>query len=183
MEHTQTHSEHTHEGNHAHGQHNNAHHEAKAKLMGHAGALEAWLAPIFAQAPHIPAGGRKVIVDIAPWLSLIFGILGLLGLLSAGALGLLLSPLMLLSAGFSSLMFFVHIVLGIVSSGLSILSFNPLREMKKKGWDYAFYSMILGAVGCVVSIISMSYGSGVSNVLGIIIGAYILFEVREMYHK
>lgn len=190
MEHTHTHTgdehnhaHHTNPGehheNHSHG---SGHHEAKAKMMGHAGALEAWLAPIFAQAPHIPAGGRKVITDIIPWLSLIFGILGLVALVSAGALGALFSPLMLLGAGFSSLMFFVHIILGLISSALGIMAFNPLKEMKKRGWDYSFYSLIIGAISALVTLLTMSYG-GLNNIIGIVIGAYLLFEIREMYHK
>jgi hypothetical protein len=175
MENTHTHGEH----NHTHHEH---HHDAKSKMMGHAGALEAWLVPLFAQVPHIPAGGRKVITDIVPWLSLIFGVLGLLGSLGGGALGVLFSPMMMLTGGFSSLMYFVHIIIGVVGSALGILAFNPLREMKKKGWDYSFYGLILGVISTIVSIFTM-YSGGLSGVIGILIGAYLLFEIREMYNK
>lgn len=178
MEHT-----HTHDGSH-HGDHTHqsTHHDAKAKMMRHAGALEAWLLPIFAKAPHIPQGGRKVLTDIVPWISLIFGILGLIGLISAGALAAIFSPLILLSGGIHGLWFLVNIILGIAGATLSVLSFNPLREMKKKGWDYAFYSLIIGAISAILSMIFSYYYGHIEGIIGIIIGAYLLFEIRDMYH-
>lgn len=183
MENTTNHDTHN-ENNHGHAHDNNtghhAHHETASKMKGHAGALEAWLIPIFANVPHLPHGGRKFITDIAPWLSLIFGILGLIGLMEAGVLTTLFSPLMAFSGGLRGVGFFITIILGIASSILSILSFNPLREMKKKGWDFAFYSFIIGTVSTIVTMVFMF--SGVSGIVGTLIGAYILFEVREMYH-
>lgn len=149
-------------------------------MKGHAGALEAMLAPIFAKAPHLPQEARKFLVGIAAWLSLIFGILGLFALLSAGAIGLLFAPLVLLGGGLHGISFFITIVLGILSAVLSILSFNPLRAMKKKGWDYAFYSLIISSIGTIVSML-LAFG-GLGGIVGIVIGAYILFEVRGMYN-
>lgn len=170
------------EHTHNHTEQNHVHHENEtvSKMKGHAGALEAWLAPIFAKAPHLPANWRKTIIDIAPWLSLIFGILGLFGLLSAGAVGILFSPLIILGGGMHGISFFITIILGIISAILSILSFKPLQGMKKKGWDYAFYALVISAISTLVGLVLTAGGLG--GIVGIIIGAYILFEVREMYH-
>lgn len=178
MENTQNHSEHNHSGE-GHNEHHHGHAHATEKMKHHAGALEAWLIPIFSNMPHLPHGGRKFITDIAPWLSLIFGVLGLLGLLGAGVMTTLFSPLMAFSGGLRSIGFFITILLGIASSVLSILSFNPLREMKKKGWDFAFYSFIIGTVSTLVTMVFMF--SGIGGIIGTLIGAYILFEIREMY--
>lgn len=153
--------------------------DAVGSMKGHTGALEAMLTPLFAKAPHLPQGGRRFITDVAPWLSLIFGVLGLFGLVSAGAIGFLFAPLLILGGGLHGISFFITIVLGIASSVLSILSFNPLREMKKKGWNYAFYAMIISSIGTIISMV-LIYG-GLGGIVGILIGAYILFEVREMY--
>ena len=153
---------------------------AVSAMKGHAGALESWLAPIFAKFPHLPQGGRKFITQVAPWLSLIFGILGLLSLAGAGALGVLLAPALILGGGVQGVSFFITIVLGIVSAILALLSFNPLREMRKKGWDYAFYSFVVGAISSLISLVLASGGFG--NIIGMIIGAYIIFEVRESYN-
>ena len=176
MENTTNHDTHNENGNeHAHNPNegHQAHHHAAAKMKGHAGALEAWLIPVFANVPHLPHGGRKFITDIAPWLSLIFGILGLVGLMGAGVVTTLFSPLLAISGGLHSIVFLITIVLGIASSILSILSFNPLREMKKKGWDYAFYSFIIGTISTLISMVLMFSGAG--GIIGALIGAYILF--------
>ena len=164
--------------NHNDSQHVN--HDAASKMKRHAGSIEAWLLPIFAKAPHLPYGGRKFITDVAPWLSLLSGVLGLFALASAGLITMIFSPLLLLGGGVHGISLLITIVLGLISSVLSLLSFNPLREMKKKGWDYAFYSMIIGAISTIVSMI-LAFG-GIGGIIGLIIGAYLLFEVREMYH-
>ncbi len=170
MDNTHTHSE------HAHGEH----HHTKKKLVHHAESLETWLASIFKDAPHIPDGGRKVIADILPWLAVIFGVLGIIALFSAGVVSLVLSPLIVLSGGAYGIYLFISIVLGLASSVLSFLSFNPLREMKKKGWDLTFYSLIISAISTVVSLVFMMGGLG--GILGAVIGAYLIFEIRGMYH-
>jgi hypothetical protein len=153
---------------------------AVSAMKGHAGALESWLAPIFAKLPHLPQGGRKFLVQVAPWLALIFGILGLLSLAGAGALGLLLSPMLILGGGMQSLAFFIAVVLGIISAILALLAFNPLREMRKKGWSYMFYSFVINAIGTLIGFAFAT--DGFSGLIGIIIGAYIIFEVRESYN-
>lgn len=168
MEHTHTNGEH----NHAHG--------SASKMMDHASALESWLAPIFAQAPHIPAGGRKVISDILPWLSLVFGILGIIGLLSLGGLSMWISPYMMLSGVFHSISLILTLILGLLSSILTFVAFNPLLAKKKKGWNYSFYALIVSAVSTLIHLIFM-YSGGLGSIIGIIIGAYLLFEIREMY--
>ena len=170
---------HHHEGGHNHETHH-THKSTTSKLKAHAGSLEAWLLPIFSSAPHIPQGGRKVIADIIPWLSLIFGVLGIIGLLGAGFIGVLLHPLLALGAGVRGFGVFITILLGLVSSIFSVLAFKPLQEFKKEGWNYCFYSFIVSTISAGVSILFMY--SGIGNIIGVIIGAYILFEIRERYH-
>ena len=141
------------EQTHNHNETNHGHNDATSKLKSHAGSVETWLLPIFAKAPHLPHGGRKFITDVLPWLSLLFGVLGLFALVSAGLIGMILSPFILLGGGLKGIALFITLLLGIVGAVLSILSFNPLREMKKKGWDYAFYSLIISAISTLVNIL------------------------------
>jgi hypothetical protein len=171
------------EHNHNESHHeNHKHHGAISKLKGHASALETWLIPIFAGLPHLPQNWRSVITKIAPWLSLVFGILALIGLLGTGMLGVILSPLLALSAGMSGIGIFITILLGLITSVLSILSFRPLQAMKKTGWDYCFYAFTISALSTIVSILLMPMHGGFGDVVAILIGAYILFEVRERYN-
>ena len=161
-------------------EHTHNHHNTASKMKGHAGALEAWLVPFFKDVPHIPMGGKKFITMIAPWLSLVFGVLGLVGLLGGGALGVLLSPFAAMGKGSYGIAFLITVILGIITAILSILSFAPLKDMKKLGWDYAFYAFIIGTISTLVTIV-LTF-NGIGGLIGTAIGAYILFEVREMYH-
>lgn len=179
MEHThnESHNESRHESHH---ETHHTQHQGATKLKGHAGALEAWLLPMFSNLPHIPEGGRKTISDIVPWLAIIFGVLSLIGLLGSGLFGIILSPLLALGGGLRSIILLLTVILGIASAVLSILAFRPMRAMKKTGWDYLFYSLILSAVSFVISLVGMM--SSVGSVVGILLGAYILFEIRSRYH-
>jgi hypothetical protein len=166
--------------NESHHEHQHAHHGAASKLKGHASALEAALAPIFAQVPHLPQTWRKVITDVAPWLSLIFGILAIIGILGSGFLGILLSPLLALGNGIRGTGLFVSILLNLITAILTLLSFKPLQMMKKQGWNYSFYAFIVSTISILVSMLTMQGGLG--NLIGVVIGAYFLFEVRERYN-
>lgn len=177
MEHThhtnETHKETHHETHHAH-------HQTASKLKGHAGALEAWLIPIFSNLPHMPEDWRKVVTDIIPWLSLIFGVLGLIGLLGSGMIGMIFSPLIVLGGGLRGILLLVNIVLGIACSVFSILAFKPLQAMKKTGWDYSFYTLCISTVSTLIGMIAMM--GGIGSVIFTLIGAYLLFEIRARYH-
>lgn len=158
-------------------------HSAGSKIIGHAGALESMLVPIFAQAPHLPHGWKKILADIAPWLSLICGVLGVIGIFALFGASAMLSSVAYLGAiggeGYGTVIFITGI-LGLVSGVLYLLAFNPLRKMEKKGWNYMFYALIISVISTIVSIVLM--GSGIGSIIGVLIGAYIVFEVRELYH-
>ena len=173
MENSNNHNEHHHESHHGH-------HGTASKLKGHAGALETWLAGISSNLPHIPEGGLNVLVKIIPWLSLIFGVLSIIGLLGAGMVGVLLSPLVVLKNGMAGISVFATILLGLICAVFSILAFRPLSQMKKIGWDYSFYALIVGTISSIVSLLTMYGGRG--DVIMILLGAYLLFEIRKKYN-
>jgi hypothetical protein len=164
---------------HNHHEHNHHNHGTISKLKSKAGKLEECLAPIFAKAPHLPQNWRKGITLIAPWLALVFGILGLVGFLGTSQLGVLLSPLVALRHGFSGIMAFFVVLLNFVTLILAILAFSPLSEMRKVGWDYIFYAFITSSLATIIYFFISA--SGLRDVVVILIGAYILFEVRERY--
>jgi hypothetical protein len=66
-----------------------------AKSTNYMDMMEGW----FSKLPPLPKGGKEGIVTVTPWISLIFGILGILA--SLGGLGLLtaFSPLLLMGGG------------------------------------------------------------------------------------
>ena len=149
-----------------------------AETQKHMGALEQWMAPLFAKFPHIPDGGRKTLADIAPWLSLIFGVLGLFAILSAGSLMSYLS-FSFIGMGMLQISMFISLLAGLIASVLQILAFKPLKARHKKGWSLLFYATVLTTA---TTILSLLFGySSLSGLVGVLIGFWLLFEVRGLY--
>lgn len=150
-------------------------HEAVKEMA----ALERWLAPIFAKAPHLPPKAREFLAQVAPWLALIFGVLGLLAMLSMGAIGFLLS-LSFMDGGLMSISMLVSFIAGLVGAVLQLMAFKPLSARKKKGWNYIFYGMVLSLAASIVNLL-IGYGDVVGTIIGTLIGFWLLFEVRSLY--
>ena len=146
-------------------------------LQKHAAALEHWLAPLFEKTPHLSHGVRETIASITPWLALIAGILGLLMVWGAGVLGALLS-FSVFGMG-SQFLWMLALLVLLASSILDLLAFSPLRSRAKRGWNLAFYGILLNAVSTIVNIV-IGYAS-LGGILGLLIGLWLLFEVRGLY--
>jgi hypothetical protein len=165
----------------------------KESLLESAHGFETKLIPFFAKFPHIPESGRKVLVDIVPWLALIFGIIGLLVLLGAGALTTILAIPALFTGNVWVITTFITVLLGILSAVLQLLAVNPLKAKMKKGWNYIFYGLLIGVVSSVVSVVSATLTTSVlyagtsvvssliSGALGFLIGGWLLFEIRDHF--
>ncbi len=149
------------------------------KFTREMGKLESWLAPIFAKLPHIPSSARETLVSLAPWLSLVFGILGLGALFSMGAIASLFSPFILLAAGFAGILFFANILIGLLAAVFEILAFKPLQEHRKKGWSLLFYGTVLSGASSILGMLFMSHGG--EGILGTLVGLWLLFEIRPAY--
>ena len=52
--------------------------------------------------------------------------------------------------------------------------------MQKKGWDLLFYVNVISIIYTIINII-LSPASIVSGIISVIIGLYVLFEVREHF--
>lgn len=147
-------------------------------VQKHAAALEHWLAPVFEKTPHLPHNARQTLASIAPWLALIFGILGLIGIISMGGIGMILSFHMYW--GGSAFPFLIAMLIGLVTSILDLLAFKPLRDMRKRGWNLIFYGILLSALSTVLNIFFMGDVS-LGGILGVLLSLWLLFEVRGIY--
>ncbi|MEK7594788.1 MAG: hypothetical protein AAB436_04075 [Patescibacteria group bacterium] len=148
-------------------------------------------------APALPAGGKKMLVEWLPWLSLVFGLLSLwaaygvwtwahaasslinyANTLSAAYGGPAVADVNRLSAGI-----WVGLAVLTIEALIYIAAFPGLRDRKKSGWNLLFYAALLNVVYGVV-VLFTSYG-GVGNLIGSLIGsaigAYFLFQVRASY--
>lgn len=127
------------------------------------------------KAPQLPEGVKDFIVKVAPWLTIlgvVFGVIGVLALLGVGALSL---PFAAVGAGNLTLGVVVSLVFGIVSLILEAMAIGPLMKRKEKGWTLLYYVVLLNAVSAILSL----------NFLGLLIGTvifmYLLFQIRSYY--
>ncbi|MBI4099716.1 hypothetical protein HY440_01790 [Candidatus Microgenomates bacterium] len=158
--------------------------EKSMNLTDLIGTLEEW----FSKLPALPVSAKDVIVKIAPWLALIFGILGVLAglggvaaLLGLGALGMAVVPLGGYGAGTAYMAAtatgVVFMLIALASSVLELLSFPGLKARKMAGWNYAFYSVAVGVIGAIVAF------SFFNAVVEAVVGFYLLFQVKSYYAK
>lgn len=134
--------------------------------------MEEW----FMKLPMLPKGGRDVLVQVAPWVALVFGVLGVL--VGLGGLGLLsvLSPMMLLGSGMSNTAgSLLSVAISLVSSVLMLVAFPGLKARKMKGWNMLFWSEVVSLVASLVAL------SIVGGLVGAVIGFYLLYQIKSYY--
>jgi hypothetical protein len=122
---------------------------------------------------QIPDGGREWIVKFGPWITVVLLILTLPFLLAALGIGALLMPVG--GVGYATGFGFLTIVI-IIEIGLMIAALPGLFARKMAGWRLLFYSQLVAIVFNLLS------GNIISALLMGLIGLYILFQVRPLYH-
>lgn len=170
-----------------------------AKLSGPLAPLEESLDGVFGSkaAYQLPANIKKLLVDIAPWLSLLAGVLGIFSAYgiwrAAHYVSELSNSLNSYAEAFGvstytqspqlSLMFWISIAMTLLFSALAFLAFPGLKAKKKVGWNFMFYSMLANIAYGVVSLFYDGGGAGalLGALIGSAIGLYILFQIRSNY--
>ena len=140
--------------------------------------LEEW----FSKLPALPANLKATLVKIAPWLALVFGILGVVGslggvlaLLGLGAFGVSMMPYGGLSVVNASAFGIVVLLLGLAASVLMLMAYPGLKDQKMSGWKMAFWSEVVSLLGSLVAF------NFVGLLVGALIGFYILFQIKSSY--
>ena len=129
----------------------------------------------FKKLPPLPANWKDVIVNIVPWLALIFGLIGVFGSLAAVGVLTFLAPAVLLGGGASVASGgIIGAVLALVASVLMVAAFPGTRAKKMSGWNLLFWSE-------TVSVISSVIAFSIAGVIGALIGFYILFQIKSYY--
>lgn len=130
---------------------------------------------VYAKAPALPKGARDFLFSVVPWIALIFGILTILGSLSAFGLSAVFSPFAQVGGGTgfaAGLM--IASALGIVQGVLMVAAFPGLRKAQIRGWSLLFWAEVLGIVSSVVLI-------SVAGAIGGLIVLYLLFQIKSYY--
>lgn len=143
-------------------------------------SMDEWIKMLgewFDKLPSLPGNVKEIIVKIAPWIALIFGVIGVLGSLTATGLLTALSPFIALGGGLGAAAGgIIGAVLGLVSSVLMLLAFPGLRDRKMVGWKYSFYGELTSVISSLVAF------NLVGAVVGALIGFYFLFQIKSYYH-
>ena len=148
------------------------------------------------KAPPLPSRGRKLLVQYAPWLALLSGLVSAWAAWSmwhwANLANNYINYANDVNAAFgnttlgtSRLSFGVWLAMMVlvVQAVLLLLAFAGLRQHKKSGWNLVYYSILVSVVyGVLVAF--TSYG-GFSNLLWAVVGAaigfYLIFQARSSY--
>ena len=129
----------------------------------------------FAKVPPLPPELISLLVKVAPFLALLGGVFGALGLLSLGKLDGEYGRLIGAAAYGSTWQYYVSIIGGAVSAVIYLLAFTPLRAQKKRGWDLMYYGFLITLVLHLVTF------SILSLAVGFLLGGWILFQVKPHY--
>jgi hypothetical protein len=126
----------------------------------------------------LPQGLVDFLVKVAPVVSLILGILGVVGALALFGLGSILGPFVVLGGGAAALgsTFLAAIFSGIIAI-MYIMAYSGLKNRKMSGWNLLFYIETLYVVSDLVNV------RIASAVLSAVIGYYFLFQMRAAYKK
>ncbi|HRH93223.1 MAG TPA: hypothetical protein PKV72_01680 [Candidatus Peribacteria bacterium] len=153
--------------------------DPRAQFTKHAAAIEAWMLPLFQKAPHLPQNARQTVVDVAPWLALIGGVLGLAAVFSASAFTSMLFTFSFFRYGIFPLLYVVSMLCVFAAALLELMAYQPLTQRRKAGWNFMFYALLINVVSFVLSIFA-GYGNG-GHIIGLLVGFWLLFEVRDAY--
>ena len=149
---------------------------------------------------QIPQNGRKALAGALWMIALVMGILQLLAAYWLWEAGHRVDTLVDYANAVSSYygggdvagshlgLFFYLSLLTMAAVGTLLLIASPaLKAMKKDGWNLLFYATIVEVVAAVTLLFTKygGFGDFLSAMLGALIGAYLLFQVRDHFvgHK
>ncbi len=170
--------------------------------MGAMDQLEEQLNEVFVKkAPYqLPDNAKKVIVDILPWLNLIFGVLTLLSAYWlyqaatvvdkwvgwANEISQSYGGVAKVETNHLTAMVWLGILVLAIEGVLWIAAFPGVKDKKKKGWNLLFIALLVNIVyGFLALFINVGSYSGISGFFGYAlstaIGLYLLFQIRSAF--
>ncbi len=131
------------------------------------------------KAPQLPKNVREIIVNLAPWLTLIGIVVSLPLVLLALGLGALATPFMFLAgpaAGVSyGVSYTVSMVILAVALVLEAMAIPGLFKKSRKAWKLVYWAVLVSLVSNLFSF------NIVSGLVGALISLYFLFQIKEYY--
>ena len=132
--------------------------------------------------PHIPKNLAELLVTVAPYLAVIGGVLSLVSaanlLFDFGGMYRYLE-----SFGMASNLRYLSVIQNIIFGLLGIWAFEYLKKRDFTGWLMMFWSMVLSIVFMLFFAIVYGGLNLLGIALGILLGGYLLFELKPYYGK
>ena len=161
------------------------------------GSLEKTLDEVFNKnAPDLPTGLKKFIVEYLPYINLVLGVLSLVAAWSlwnaAHTVNSLVDYANTLSATYGGekittnrMTLTIWLALGVlvVEAILYIAAFSGTKGRQKSGWNLLYYALLINVVYGVIVVFTDygGFGSLIGSLVGSAIGAYFLFQIRSSY--
>lgn len=130
----------------------------------------------------LPKEVKEFLVNVSPYLIIIFVVMALPIILAALGLTTFLAPFAMMggyrygfSWGFGAI---IALVISVISIILEIMAVPGLFKRTKAAWRLLFYASIVSLIGSILSVSGI-----ISGIIGTIIGWYILFQVKELYQN
>ncbi len=154
--------------------------------------LETMLAGVYKATPKLSGDAKKSIVNIWPWVALIFGILQLwaaYGLWHWGRAVNKVADVFNSYLGTNTVVhhlnifYWISLVVLALTGVLLLMAYPALKARAKSGWNLLFYSALLNGLYGIFSAFN-NYGGVGSLVMQLIVSAivlYFLFQIRDQY--
>ena len=140
--------------------------------------LDAYADQLRLKLPVAPPGLQDGYMRFAPWIAIIFGILGVLLMVVGLGIATFLTPLLAVFGGAAGLGYggslFIAVIVGLVSAALEVVGGYLMLQRRATGW------WILAA-GFVVSFLSNLVHGSVLTLILLLLIAYIHLAVKPNY--
>lgn len=142
---------------------------------------------------QIPENGRKALVKYLPIIALVVGILSLLAALSLWRAARSVDDFVNVVNQYSQslglntinygLVYYLALVALIVQAVLLLMAYKPLKDKQKRGWDLLLFGEVASFAYGITYLFSDSgrIGDFILNVIGVVIGLYLLAQIRSYY--
>jgi hypothetical protein len=157
-------------------------HQEKSDVKGVLSQLEAILDEyMVTKAPFaLPQEVKEFLVNVSPYLIIIFVVMALPIIFAALGLTAILTPFAMMGGyrygfdwGFGAI---IGLAISVISIIIEIMAVPGLFKRTKGAWRLLFYASIVSLIGSILSVSGI-----ISGLIGTIIGWYLLFQVKELY--
>jgi hypothetical protein len=157
---------------------------------------EKTLSDLFKGLPALPKNTKSSIVNVMPWIALVFGVLQVIVAVGVWQIAdraadfvntysaFYAVPAAHISAFDRTVIYLGAIVL-LVDGVIGIMAYKALAARERRGWDLMFLAALVNLAYAVLSIFidGRGFGSFLLSLLGSAVGFYLLFQIQGSYTK